>query len=443
MSGWGGWGRLARANALVACMVVALSGLFVGLHVQGYTTLSPVDELQHIDYLDRAPEHPEPDDRVGQYALHQQLCRSVDAPDFGPPQCRSGRLDPNDFQERGYNTAAIYTPIYYTVTKVVASGVDVVTPTDDLVTTGRLAGAFWLALGVLLIYAAGRRRGLRRGPMAAIGALLVSAPAVLYPSATIAPDATALAVGGGLMLALTWWEDKPSTRRAAVLVGVAAVVALVKMTYLCIVAAVSIYLLLRWLRGRGRDGQSAPWALLVAVATGAGALVVTVAWMAYVAAQPQIVTEELPHMATRFKVASFPWAGLGDGLFVLVQPLSNPWALVGVPQLSVLACTIGSLVLTSGSVAVAVFGVGSDRERDLARATLLSAVASSVLLVTASYLTSGSYIPLPTRYGMALLAPLALSAAACARSRTATAILWALAAVTVVLTTWRLVALNA
>jgi hypothetical protein len=421
-------------------MIVGLSGLFVGLHVSGYTMLSPVDELQHIDYLDRAPSHPEPDDQVGQYALHQQLCRGMDAEGFGPPGCRRGLLDPDDFQERGYNTASIYTPVYYTATKTVASVIGLVTPADDLVTRGRLAGGFWLALGIILIFVAGRRRGLPRGPLAAISLLLLTAPALLYPSATIAPDATALAVGGGLMLALTWYEEQPSRGRAAVLIGLATLAALVKMTYLCVVAAVSLYLLIRW--WRTRQTRDARRLVAVAIGAGAAALAATLAWTVYVASLPQIAAEDLPHMATRFQVPAFPWAGLGVSLFVMVQPLSNPWVLVGTPQLSIIACTIASLVITSGTVAAAIFGVGGERDQDLARATLISAVLSSAGLVVIAYVMSGSYIPLPSRYGIALVAPFALSAAACVRTRTAAAILWTLAGVTLVLGVWRLVALN-
>ncbi|SEB44922.1 hypothetical protein SAMN04489844_0113 [Nocardioides exalbidus] len=433
--------RLGRANALVIGMIVVLSGLFVGMHVHGYTTLSPVDELQHIDYLDRAPGHPEPDDRVGQYALHQQVCRGIDAPGFAPPGCVRGRLDPKIFQESGFNTAAIYTPLYYTVTKVAAGAISLVTPLDDLVTTGRLAGAAWLALGAILVFAVGRRRGLDRGPLAALCALLVSAPALLYPSSTIAPDASALAAGAGLLLALTWWEERPSWRRAALLVGLAAVVALVKLTYLCVVAVIALYLLIRWVRDL-RRGERAHGTIVVAVAGAVTALVAAFAWTAYVATLPQITEAELPTMATQFKVADFPWAGLADSIFVLVQPFTNPWVVVGNAQLTALTCTIGSLVLTSGTVAAAVFGVGQERERDLARATLVGALVTGAGLVVMAYVTSGSYVPIPSRYGAALAAPLVLSTAACVRSRSATAILAGLAAVSVVLTFVRLVGIS-
>lgn len=434
------WRRApAGADVVVVAVLFALSMLFVGLHVHGYTKLGPIDELQHVDSLYQAPDHPEPTDKVGQAALHQQLCRGIDAPGFPPPGCRAGRLDPNTFQERGFNTAASYTPLYYTVTRGVAEAVEVLTPADDLVTAGRLTGGLWLALGVALIYAAGRARGIARAPLATACALAISSPAVVYPSSTIAPDATALAVGGSLLLALTWWEARPSWRRGSVLVLLAVIASAVKMTYLAGVAAVALYLLIRWLRTRRRDRLGT---VGLAVATGAFSLAGVLAWTTYVASLPQITEADLPDMATRFKVAAFPWTGLGDSLLVLAQPLSSPWVVVGIPTIAVLSTTIVSVVLTAGVVGAGVFGAAAERERDLARATLLAALLGSAGLVVLAYVTAGSYIPLPARYGMVLVAPIVLATAAAVRSRASLAILAAITAVSLVLAGWRLVALS-
>ena len=253
-------------------------------------------------------------------------------------------------------------------------------------------------------------------------------PAVLFPSSTIAPDASALAVGGGLLLALTWWELRPTWRRAALLVLLAALASLMKMTYLCVVAAVALYLLVRWARTLRRP-ESSHRPLVLGVVAGVASLAATLAWSSYVATLPQIDSADLPDMATRFQVPAFPWAGLTDSLLLFVQPLSHPWVLVGMPQLLFLSTALVSLVLTSGTVAGAVFGASEERERDLARATLLAAVLSGAGLVVLAYVTAGAYIPLPARYGMGLVAPLAICTAACVRSRSATGIFAAITAV--------------
>lgn len=432
---------LTRVDALVVSLFIVLSAVLVGLHVEGNTKLSPIDELQHIDYLYQIPDPPEPDDRVGQQALHQQLCRGVDAAGMETAKCQKGYLDPSVFQEKGYNTAAGYTPVYYTVTRVVAETIRVVTPIDNLVTAGRLVGALWLAAGLALIYLVGRLRGIGRGPLLVVTVLLVGSPAVLYPASTVAPDSAALASGGLLLLALTAWEQRPTRLRAVwlVLAGVAA--AAVKMTYLVAVAAVSLYLLMRWIQERRDHQLPTVFTPVVAVAAGVSALASSLAWTAYVGSKPQIDPTDLPDMATRFTVPGFPWTGMGDSLLALVTPISNPWVVVGSPTLSGLSTVIISTMLVAGLLAAAVFAAAPTHEVTLARATLVAALVGAAGLVALSYITAGAYIPLPARYGAALVAPMAICTAACLRSRGSVLIMGGLAAVTILLALWRLTGL--
>lgn len=432
---------LTRVDALVVSLFIVLSAVLVGLHVEGNTKLSPIDELQHIDYLYQIPDPPEPDDRVGQQALHQQLCRGVDAAGMETAKCQKGYLDPSVFQEKGYNTAAGYTPVYYTVTRVVAETIRVVTPIDNLVTAGRLVGALWLAAGLALIYLVGRLRGIGRGPLLVVTVLLVGSPAVLYPASTVAPDSAALASGGLLLLALTAWEQRPTRLRAVwlVLAGVAA--AAVKMTYLVAVAAVSLYLLMRWIQERRDHQLPTVFTPVVAVAAGVSALASSLAWTAYVGSKPQIDPTDLPDMATRFAVPGFPWTGMGDSLLALVTPISNPWVVVGSPTLSGLSTVIISTMLVAGLLAAAVFAAAPTHEVTLARATLVAALVGAAGLVALSYITAGAYIPLPARYGAALVAPMAICTAACLRSRGSVLIMGGLAAVTILLALWRLTGL--
>jgi len=435
--------RLARfrVDIVVVAGLFLMSALLVSMHVGGYTKLSPIDELQHIDYLYQIPDHPEPDDRVGQRALHQQLCRGVDAEGFGPPACQAGRLDPKVFQEKGYNTAAGYTPAYYAITRVGAETLLLLTPLDDLVTAGRLTGGLWLGLGLGLIYVVGRVRRISRLPLVAVTVLLGASPALLFPSSTIAPDAAALVAGGLMMLTLTWWERRPSWRSAGLLVLACVLATAIKLTYLVAVGLVGLYLLVRW--WRGRSPRSLPRTTpLLAVACGIAFLVVPVAWATYLATLPQITPDDLPAMATQFAVTGFPWTGLSDSLLVLLSPLSSPWVPVGSPQLTYLTTSVVSIVITAGAVAAGVFGAAREPERDLARATLLAALVGAAGLVVMGYLMAGSYIPLPARYGAALVPALALSAAAAAQRRSAGWILLAVAVVTATLTAVRLADLS-
>ncbi|MBD3926650.1 hypothetical protein IEZ26_18675 [Nocardioides cavernae] len=427
-------------DILLPAVLAFLAVVFVALQVHAYTRLSPIDELQHIDSLYRAPAAPAPGDRVGQQAMRQQDCRGVDAPGFEPGPCRPlGSFDPATYQEKGYNTAAANTPLYYTATRGVAEVIQAVTPADDLVTAGRLAGGVWLGLGLVLTYVAGRRRGVGRGPMLVVGALLVAAPGLQFPGGTITPDAWGLLVGAVLLLALTWWEERPTKARTAVLVGAAVIVGLVKLTNLVGVAAIAFYLLL----GRDRDEVGGPGRArraVTGVVTGGAAVLAAGAWLVVVSSRPQMNPDDLPDMVTRFQTPVFPWSGLLDNALVLVQPLAAPVP-VGTLNLTVMATSIVSLVLVSGTVAAGVFGAAPERSTTLARAVLLAAVVGALALVVMGYVFSGSYFPLPPRYGMALLAPMAVVTAACVRGRTSLAVAGAVAAVAVAVSAVRLLQL--
>lgn len=415
-------------DVVVSAILVAVAVLSVAWHVHGYTRLSPVDELQHIDYLYRAPSAPAPADHVGQEAMRAQACRGIDAAGFGIGPCLPlGSYQADAYQEKGYQTAAAYTPIYYTATRGVAEVIRFTTPVDDLVTAGRLTGGLWLALGLVLTYAAGRRRGVGAMSMASATVLLAASPAVLYPSSTIAPDGLGLASGSLVLWCLTSWEHRPAWRRGALLAVVATVAALVKTTNLLVVAAVTLYLLMRWWTARRAGSASRPH-LITSLVTAAAAVVANGAWGAVVSTRRQIEVADLPDMATRFVTDSFPWNGLLESGLTLIQPLSSPWVVVGSPQVTLVTTTIVTGLLLAGLLAAAVFEAAPLREVQLARALVLAAVVGSCGLVVLGYLASGIYFALPARYGMSMVGPMTVVAAACARSRTSAAVLAAVAA---------------
>jgi hypothetical protein len=220
---------------------------------------------------------------------------------------------------------------------------------------------------------------------------------------------------------------------------VAVVVSLVKLTNLVGVAAIAFYVLL----GRSREGVEGPSPVRRAVtglATGAVAVVAAAAWLAVVSSRPQMDPDDLPDMVTRFQVPEFPWIGLLDNSLVLVQPLAAPVP-VGTVSYSVIATSLVSLMLVSGTVAAAVFGAAPARETSLARGVLLAAVLGALALVVMGYVFSGSYFPLPPRYGMALLAPMAVVTASCLRTRTSVALAGTVAAVVLAASSVRLLEL--
>ena len=353
---------------LLAAICVGV--VFSIIQVLSYPRLSPIDELSHIDYMFRSPTVLAQGDKVEQQAMRTQACRGVDVEGFDPNGCPPGEVyKPEVFQEKGYNTAATNTPIYYTADRAVAETIRLLTPVDSLFIAGRLAGAVWLSLGLVLTYLAGRRLGAGRLALGAVLGLLVASPATTYPSATITPDSLGLAAGAAVLLAALRWEQRPTRGRAATLVATAAVVSLIKLTFFAVVPAVALYLLLHRSRSWesstlteadfASDAASAPASgrarTVVALATGAVALLAAAAWTLVSNARSRQDPDDLPSMATQFSVDAFPWRGLLDNALALAQPLSNPWVGVGDATLMFFSTNVVSLVLTAGLVAAALF----------------------------------------------------------------------------------------
>jgi hypothetical protein len=427
----------------VAAALFLVAAVMVSLHVDAYTRVSPVDELQHIDYLYRAPDSPAPGDRVGQQAMNEQACRGLDVPGHPVPPCRPrGTYDPSAFQESGFNTASVNSPVYYTLAKASGSIIQAVTPVDNLVTGARLAGVIWLGGGVVLLYAAARYRGASRWAAAVVGLLLLSAPALLYPAATINPDGQALLWGSALLLLATRWERRAGRTWAAALVAVAVAATLVKLTNIGAVGAVAVYLLVlageRWRAGE-RIAARAP--AMVAVLAGGASLVVGLAWMVLQGTRERFPEGEAPAMTVRFDVPSFPWVGLLESPPQVMTPLAVPWVVVGDARLAYIESRVATAVLLGGLLAAAIFGAGRLADQRLARSTTLVAIALTLGLVSMNYLANSDYFPLPHRYGAPFIALMAVSAAVCLRGRLALTAVSATVALTLVLATYTLVGL--
>lgn len=447
-------------------LIVLAAFLSVGLHVRAYTLVGPVDELQHIDYLYKSPSLVAPGDRVDDEAMQEEACRGLDFPGFELPACRPGAdYTPGDFQEDGYNTASANTPLYYSVTHLLALPILALTPADNLVTAGRLAGAVWLAGGLLLAYAAGRRLGARRWALTSVLVVLACVPAVVYPSSTITPDAATFAVGAGALLAALWWEERPS-RRWPVLAVVGVLALAMKMTNVTVLVAIGLYMLLRLVIGRWRATRGAPPAqpaaedaayvtstavvddpgarvtprgwIIGGVTLAATAVVVAGGWLVVQGAMTHGNLDAIP-MNQRFKATELSLWPLVSFLGSWLTPLSSPWTAVGRGELTEVLQRIGGLLLASGFLAAAIYGLRPLRERVLAWATLLTGITGASFFIVLSFYAQSVYVPPPARYGYALVPIMAVLTAAGLRTRTAVLAGGALAVVAVVFSVVRLV----
>jgi hypothetical protein len=454
-----GRARTLLRRLLPPLLVVLVAFVSVGLHVRTYTLVGPIDELQHIDYLYKSPQIVRPGDQFGDEAMQEEACRGLDYPGFVLPACEiGGDYDPDDFQEAGYNTASANTPLYYSITHLVAAPLKAVAGLDSLVTAGRLVGGLWLAGGLLLAYAAARRLGAGRWAAASVLAVLACTPAVVYPSSTITPDAATFAVGAGALLAALWWEERPS-RRWPVLALVTAVALAIKMTNITILLAVGITMLIRlavqrWFPAQAelvgartvdddhgarpvREPRLVDW-LVGGITLAVTAGVVAVGWQVVQSALAHGDLDAIP-MNQQFRADELSLTGLISYLGQWLTPLSSPWAAVGRAEFTDALQRLAQLVVATGFLSAAVIGWRNLRERALAWSLLVTGLTGASFFIVVSFYAQALYVPPPARYGYALVPAMAVLTATGIKTRPATLAVGGLAVVALLFSVARLV----
>ena len=430
-------GRLIRWLTPVLLVLIALT--MVSLHVGSYPKVGPIDELQHIDYLYKSPSAVAPGERVGQEAMREEACRGL-YHRFRLPACSTtSHYNPNVFQEQGYNTAYINTPLYYSITHLFASAIQRVTGFKNLVTAGRLVGGLWLAAGLVIAYFAGLRLGAARLPLASVLVITACIPAVVYPSSTVTPDAATFAVGAAALWSVLWWEERPQ-RRWPILVTITTIALCIKMTNIVVLVALGVYMMLRMFNGiTSREPippkQSARTWLTGGALLAGTALVVGLAWTAAMNSMGD--ASQIP-MNRRYSVTSLPVAPLFRYLGNWVLPVSNNWTGEGHPELETLLQRIGPLLLSAGMIAAALFGVIPSRARSVAWSWLLIAFFGASAFIVTGYVYQSVYVPPPARYGYTLVPAMAALTSMGIRTRPACAVVMILAIASVILSIARL-----
>jgi hypothetical protein len=417
------------AAAVLALLLVFTATVHIG-HVLRYRTLSPVDELQHLDYLIRAPrgDIPGSGDLVLQESARIQTCSRLDEGfDAVVPPCVTDEnviLDIPAFQERGFNTAFIHPPTYYVVDGVLARIIDAVVPGEQsLLTTGRLAALLWSFLGVVFLWLlfAELRAGLV--VRSAVIVLVVSAPMVLHGTATVNLDGTSIFFGAAMLWAVLRWERGRLT--PWVPVALAGLAAGTKVNNLIAVAVAVLYLLLtEWQQRRGSEEQSdaraddttAGWArrlpprIRVGAAMVGAAALVSVAWLVTQRYLQVLPPTEIP-MVSRFLIDRFPSTEFATAWHQTVSPLQSPYLapFLRTQPVQVVAGFV-DLALMGGAVAGLALAVRGSREKRVAVVALVLAVAVGPLLVLFNVVVQGLYVVIPPRYGLALVPALAAAA---------------------------------
>jgi len=456
--------RLRSATCVAALMLLAL-GLVIG-HVHSYTEVSPIDELQHLDYLIRAGDGHLVGlgDLFAQQSLRLETCHRLDAEfDAKVPSCVTDatiQLDPVTFQELGFNTAAIHPPTYYVIDGLLARGIAATLPVkDDSLTNGRVAGAIWLMAAVGALWLLLRELGANRILASALIAITISAPTVLFAAATINTDGTSLLCGSLLVWAVVRWER--GRLPLWVVLAATALCAGTKVTNLIGVAVVVLYLLIRcnWSSirststsnktsadtstdaatsgGSGNDHRSSPsgvierlkafcWSnrrrLLPVLWTSVVAVVVSGIWQVVAQSIATVPGADIP-MTQRYTVTSFPMSQFIGSWRQTFDPLFGPYLPAFLrTDLVILTSGLTALLLVVLVIVAMVRSPKGSRQRALACASLGAAAIAGPAIVLFNFGFQSVYVEIPFRYALVAVPALVASAVAVLRGRWSSAL---------------------
>jgi len=411
---------LRTRSTTIALFVVIVGALLISVaHVRYFTSVSPVDGLMHIDYLYKAPHIVHDGEKVGQDAMREQACRGL--MNWPSPGCSTtATYNAETFQEYGTNTAAIYTPFYYTLTKAVAAPLAATGGIGSLVTAGRLVSGLWLAGGLAMTFLVARRLGARPYVTAALLLAAAATPNVLLPSATVTPDAAAQLAGASMVWSVLWWEERPRRRYWLPVLIALAVVAL-KALNIIVVVLVALYLVLRALHrvlwphaadavdtidAAGAAPRRTPSGLQTALCIVAISVVAMAGALGYIlfTRATAVASTENVSMAQLVAASAFPRDGFITHFGVFLQVFYAPGWYVTVPLLGPIAQAVLGLVVFAGTFAAAFF---VDRVPSLNRllgvSLLVVGLVGAPLIIAFSYFASGVYVPIPGRYALTLV----------------------------------------
>jgi len=450
-------------------MVLAL-GLVIG-HVHSYTEVSPIDELQHLDYLIRAGDGHLVGlgDLFSQQSLRLETCHRLDAAfDAKVPPCVTDdtvQLDPTSFQESGFNTAAIHPPTYYVIDGLLARAIAATLPVkDDLFTNGRVAGAVWLMAAVGALWMLLRELGANRILASALIAITISAPTVLFAAATINADGTSLLCGSLLLWAVVRWER--GRLPLWVVLAAAALCAGTKVTNLIGVAVVVLYLLIRcnWSSirstsastdtstaaatsgGPGSNRRSSQtgvierlkafcWSnrrrLLPVLWTSMVAVVMSGIWQVVAQSIATVPGADIP-MTQRYTVTSFPMSQFIGSWRQTFDPLFGPYLPPFLrTDLVTLTSGLTAVLLVLLVIVAMVRSPRGSRQRALACASLGAAAIAGPAIVLFNFGFQSVYVDIPFRYALVAVPALVASAAVLLRGRWSTVLAAGFAVVSV------------
>lgn len=199
------WGEPVRRLVGLAIVMLAVAASIVVTTALRSPGLSPFDEATHADYAYQVVHGhiPAKGSTFAPEIRREVACHQFAKPVRGLPPCSATAPPNKGFPAGGQNYNYIHPPVYYLITGALAQAGDTLVGGGHFITMARLVGVLWMFAGMLVLYLALRRFGVRWPIAASGGVLLACCPAVFYLEATITNDAAAPLAGGLALLAIS------------------------------------------------------------------------------------------------------------------------------------------------------------------------------------------------------------------------------------------------
>ena len=356
--------------------------------------VSPIDEYDYVDALGKADrgELSNTGDKIDQYARQVVVCRGLLAITPPDPDTCGVRLTDTDVPRDGFSAADIHPPTYFFLTAAVAKVVRAVGITDDLLISGRLVGILWLTLGMLAVVALGRAWGARWTMPVLTATAIGCSPLLVSVSGYVTPDAMALIVGSGVLIATTLWQRG---RLSWPLLLVAALLpAFVKVPFVLAPLFGAVLLFAAGVAGQTAWRRALTGSAILVVGAGAGAVLWQLLRGALAVGVPTLHPEGPPVEISNF--ARF------FGYYLEVVPITSG-APTPVPTLLVVAVKPLMWLLLAASLGGMLFRRREDPLLPACWAGTAAMVLGSIVLSLIVLVASGGLLIGQSRYGLGIL----------------------------------------
>jgi len=274
----------SRVRSALPYIAVFLLAMSVGcLHMLRYRTVSPIDELRHLDYAVKISngQLTHIGDKVGEIAMREEACRGIDLVGWLAPPCDTPQLDPLSYRDDGWQTASPHPPTYYLGAGMVGRTLRTIGITSSYLEGARFFSALITALGVTFVFHLLRKLKTNTYAAAGCSLMLMVFPSVVHSSGTVTPDSASVLVGAVVALTTLRYIEAGLALRWLAVAGIVA--GAVKLTNLLAAAAAALFLIASsdaWPELRERKLSAETKRRLIGSATVFGcALATTLLWL--------------------------------------------------------------------------------------------------------------------------------------------------------------------